>query len=226
MKENAASASNPEPHTQPGTLKGERMPFSGLIDFIRMAGSGWFLFSGGMLLLATVVVIVGWALLEEAALARSRKISRRHSFADSRQSDAVCLCTRRLGSVRRANRLDAVRILRDLKDPSAAPALLKALDRYSRDVPFVIEVIETLVCLGDPRAVPALRALTVGRHYDLMRVARRAVETLEAQAILLRPCEQPRHVTAQSSRLLLRAAHPHSCPEPGILLRAGERPGP
>lgn len=201
------------------------MPLNGIANFIQITGGGWLLISGGLLILAMGVGIVGWALLEEASLASRRKISRRHAFADSRQSDAVCLCTRRLGSVRRANRLEAVLILRQLNDLSALPALLKALDRYNHDVPFVMEVVVTLAHLGDSRAVPALRALTVGRHYDLMRAARQATETIEAKSILLRPCDQPGHWTHSSSCMLLRPAHPYSSPDTGILLRAGERPG-
>jgi hypothetical protein len=200
------------------------MPFRGVANFLQMVGSGWVFMSAGLLLLAIVVGVLGWAMLEEMALARSRKISRRHAFADHHQTDPVCLCTRRLGSVRRANRLDAVLILRQLNDPTAVPALLKALERYDRDVPFVMEVVETLAHIGDTRAVPALRALTVGRHYNLMRNARLATQTIEAKSILLRPCNQPLHVVERTSRTLLRGAQPQCSPDTGILLRAGERP--
>jgi hypothetical protein len=201
------------------------MPFGEISNFMQAAGGFWLVTSGALLILAAVVGIVGWALLEEAALVRRRKSSRRHAFSDHRQSFAVCQCTRRLTSVRRSSRLEAVMILRQLNDPTAVPALLKALDRYNRDVPFAITVIETLGEFGDPRAVPVLHALTAGRHYGLMRAARQTTEAIEAKSALLRSSSEPLSAAARSSRTLLRAAQPQLHPDTAALLRAGERPG-
>jgi len=111
-------------------------------------------------------------------------------------------------------------ILNELNDPTAVPALLKALRRYNRDVPFVIEVIETLGRLGDSRAVPALQPFTSGRHYGLMHSARQAAESIQAKSVLLRPSGIPRAGVAA----LLMSAQPDAQTETTALLRAG--PGP
>jgi HEAT repeat protein len=195
------------------------MPFDG-IRYLLHTDSIWLLTSGLAVILATIVGIVGRALWEETASIEERRTTRCHAFADRRQSRSVHACTRRLSSMRRAGRLEAVHILRQLNDPTAVPALIKALARYNRDVPFVIAVIQTLSQLGDTRAVPALRPFTTDRHYDLMRVARQATQAIEAKSVLLRPSGEP----GTAYMALLRAAQPDAPSETITLLRAGMGP--
>jgi hypothetical protein len=117
--------------------------------------------------------------------------------------------------------VDAVQILRQLNDPTALPALLKALERYNRDVPFAILVAETLGRFGDTRALSTLRPLTTGRDYRLMQTARQATQIIEAKSVLLRPSHEP----PPQEQILLRAAQPGATVDAGVLLRAGETPG-
>jgi HEAT repeat protein len=116
--------------------------------------------------------------------------------------------------------MDAVQILGQLNDPTAVPALIKALERYNRDVPFAILVTRILSRLGDARALSALRPLTTGRDYRLMQAAREATQIIEARIVLLRPSHEP---TPQEI-VLLRATRTEVHIEPELLLRAGETP--
>src|SRR5262249_18046066 len=103
-------------------------------------------------------------------------------------------------SRRRANRLEAVAILEMLNDRSAVPALLRALERYPKDAPFQQAVVKVLAQLDDPRALPALRALTHDRNYALMQAAREAIAVIAPKAELLRGASVP----GSAARTLLR----------------------
>ena len=176
----------------------------------------WTLLIAGGVALVVALVTVLLACFEEVTLFSERWCGRHHPFADAGQTNAVHTITARLGSARRRVRLEAVSILRQLGDTTAVPALRKALVRYDKDVPFALAVVETMTALRDPRALPALRPLTAGRHYRLMQAARQAIDALEAKSTLLRITSMP-----AETGLLLRAVHGSRQPaEERQLLRA------
>lgn len=137
-------------------------------------------------------------------------------FLDADQSKKVRRIAPGLGARNRDARLEAVRTLCLLNDASAVPALHKALERHNDDVPFVMEIVETLAALEDPRALSALRLLTSGRHYRLMEAARRAVSAIEAKSSLLRGASAP----VQKTDALLRPAKACAAEEADQLLRS------
>ncbi|HZO88427.1 MAG TPA: HEAT repeat domain-containing protein [Chthonomonadaceae bacterium] len=144
----------------------------------------------------------------------------RRSLVDARQSRSVRRCAERLTARRRADRMEAVTILDALQDTTAVPALMRVLELYPDDVPFLLAVVGTLERLGDPRALPALRPLTFNHHYTLMQAAHKAIAAIEPRSVLLRPGTAP----VPAADTLLRPAAAHVPAEaPHTLLRASQQ---
>ena len=141
---------------------------------------------------------------------------RRREFWDAGQSAGARMCAEKLAGRRMKNRIEAVRIMVLLNDPTGVPALIRAAERYEKDVPFLFEVVKALRHYDDPRALPLLRRLTEGRHYGLMQSARQTLEQMEARQHLLRASVAP----ASSSGSLLRPAPSPAPSDPQTLLRA------
>ncbi|HZP81685.1 MAG TPA: HEAT repeat domain-containing protein [Chthonomonadaceae bacterium] len=171
---------------------------------------------GGLLIV--VVWLVVTALLEEAAGPVCRWWKAHSAFADAEQTPCVRKCAERLASRRSATRIEAVRILGLLDDPTAVPALTRALERYDKDARFLEAAIPVLAQLGDARALPALRRLTTDHSYAVMQAARQAIAAIEPKSVLLRSSASP----ATISDTLLRPVSTSAPPaEPYILLRPG-----
>lgn len=145
---------------------------------------------------------------------------RRGAMADKQPSNAVQVCAQRLSSSHREDRQEAARLLGELNDRAAVPALIRALDRNLDDLSFRITVIHSLAYLGDERALPALRRLTTGHTYSLMEAARKAVSVIEQQSVLLRAGSAP---SARANELLRPASGSPTAP-PRQLLRASDGP--
>lgn len=179
----------------------------------------FFLEISSLLIVATWIVVT--ALLEEAASPARRWWKAHSAFADAEQTPSVRKCAERLASRRSAVRQEAVRVLGMLNDPTAVPALARALERYDKDTRFLEAAIEVLAQFGDARALPALRRLTTDHSYSVMQAARQAIAAIEPKSVLLRSSASP----ATTSKVLLRPASASAPPtEPQTLLRPGVSP--
>ncbi|HLK60279.1 MAG TPA: HEAT repeat domain-containing protein [Chthonomonadaceae bacterium] len=178
-------------------------------------GYFWLFFLGPVTILAFIYIIVG-ALCEEGMAHVSRWWEGRRGLTDRKQSRYVRLCAQRLTSPKSQMRHEAAELLGELGDRSAVPALLRAMECYPTDVPFLLKVVQSLQQLGDMRAVPALRELTTGRHYGLMTAAWEAIEAIEPQSVLLRSASEP----PGNREELLRPARHMGSSEACYLLRA------
>ncbi len=172
----------------------------------------------GLLLLAAVVVIAV-AFLKELLPYWTQWRSSRTGFSDSQQTSYVRGYATRLGSRRRERRVAAVQMLAQMNDHTAVPALVRALERYKEDGPFVEMVVRVLGQMGDERALPALKGLTRGRHLSLMQAAREAVQAMEPRTVLLRSSSAP----GGEESVLLRPARGSHTGDSQRLLRAETR---
>lgn len=152
----------------------------------------------GLLLLGLVGLIVV-ALLKELRPSWQRWRASRNGFEDSQQSSYVRGYAARLSSPRRAQRVGAVASMGCMNDRTAVPALIRAIERYKEDGPFLEQVVKVLGEMGDDRALPVLRTLTNGRHHSLMQAAREAIGMIEPKSVLLRGSSAPE---AQKNSLL------------------------
>ena len=141
---------------------------------------------------------------------------RQREFWDAGQSPGARMCAEKLAGRRMKNRIEAVHIMILLDDATVVPALIRAAERYEKDVPFLFAVIEALRHFDDPRALPLLRRLSADRHYGLMQAARQGIEKLEPRQTLLRASAAP----AVSPDSLLRPAAAPAATDPQTLLRA------
>jgi len=137
-----------------------------------------------------ILIIVG-AFAAELLPPVERWLANRRGFVDSEQSPGVRRCAVRLTSRRSCIRIGCAELLGELGDPTASPALLRALARYNTDVWFSEAAVNALAKLGDARALPALRRLSHGRNAGLMMDARAAVSAIEPQVTLLRSASAP-----------------------------------
>ncbi len=175
-------------------------------------------FIEGLFLILMGVLCVVAVILDEASAPLKEWVRARWGLADPGQTVHVRRYAVRLTSRRRAIRLEAAERLGDLNDTSAVPALLRAVERYRDDGPFLEVVVQSLGRLRDPRALPALRTLSSGRHRALMERARAALAQIEPQATLLRGAESP----PARAEGLLRPASPGDSTEPERLLRSSQ----
>jgi hypothetical protein len=170
----------------------------------------------GLLVLVFVVAIVG-ALLKEFHPFYKRWVDSRSGFEDPHQTPYVRGYAKKLSSRRRENRLAAVEMLGQMNDRTAVPALVRVIEKYREDGPFVEQVVRVLGRMGDDRALPTLKALTSGRHHSLMQAAREAVEAIEPRSVLLRSSSAP----VVQANTLLRPARGSQTEDSERLLRAG-----
>lgn len=146
--------------------------------------------------------LIGIVVFETAIVLRGpfvRWWTDRLGVTDSKQSEYVSNLAVRLASPAKKARTHAAKMLGELNDVSAVPALIRAAERHGQDGHFLEVVVKSLDKIGDSRAVPLLRKLSTGHHHYLMSVARQALERIEPASVLLRP--------AQESTNLLRPAH-------------------
>ena len=155
-----------------------------------------------------VIVFVVWMLassvLEEVALALRAKCKPLAPLVTKGQKPAIRASIARLTSPRRYVRVEGLELLAQFNDPSCVPALIRMVDLYPDDVPFLIQTAQLMAQLGDERALPVLRRLSANRHYALMQAAQAAIDAIEPRSTLLRAGNAP----APSSDTLLRAAMP------------------
>lgn len=176
--------------------------------------------STAMLCLAAYAAwMVVSAVLEEAANPLRKWVNAKRCRIDRRQPVSVRRCVERLASDNRNERLLCADLLGRFNDRTAVPALMLAAERAKDDMPMLLVIAWSLAQLGDPRSLPTLRRMMTGHSFEIMKLAREAVEAIEPQHTLLRASEAP----AVEPRVLLRAVVVTPDPLPHQLLRsAGE----
>src|SRR5579871_3972708 len=101
----------------------------------------------GLGIAGMVVYILLSALFEEAREQGKRWRSAHGPLTDSHQSPGVRACAERLASKRRSARIEAARLMCDLNDTSAVPALLRAMDLHWKDADFLEVAVRSLAVL-------------------------------------------------------------------------------
>ena len=167
-----------------------------------------------------VITFIVWMLassvFEEMWAAYQERRGRRQPLTDRRQKPAIRASIARLTSPRRYVRVEGLELLAEFNDPSCVPALIRVVDLYPDDVPFLIQTAQLMAQLGDDRALPVLRRLSINRHPALTQAAQSAIAAIEPRSMLLRAGNAP----ASAPDTLLRAAMPAaSRADPDILLR-------
>ncbi len=184
--------------------------------------SAYVSFYGGLLMVVGggAAAVIG-AFHEEGARWLEKRRAQHQPLTERRQKPAIRASIARLSSPRRYVRVEGLQLLAQFNDASCLPALLRVIDMYPDDAPFLLDVVRLLRQLGDERALPALRKLSADHHYALMQAAQEAVRVIEPRSVLLRAGTAP----ADAGAALLRAAMP-SVPNatPATLLRAGALP--
>ena len=125
-------------------------------------------------------------IIAEVSEPMNQWVSARIGFCDTGQSPAVRRCATRLGSRKSKVRMAAAKLLGEMNDPTAVPALIRAAQRYGKDVPLLQAVVEALGRIHDPRGLDTLKRLSRGHTAALMLAARQAASELEDRAVLLR----------------------------------------
>jgi hypothetical protein len=179
----------------------------------------WPLVELGVLVAGGILVVISAFVTELGGPFARWWAERRNPFWDVEQSAAVRRWALRLNSRRSKVRMEAVERLGDLRDRTAVPALVRAVERYRTDARLLEVLVGVLRRLGDERAIPALRSLTSGRHLSLMQAAREAVAELEPKSVLLRAAD------SGDCGVLLRAAQGDN-PDAARLLRVPRGGGP
>jgi HEAT repeat protein len=174
-----------------------------------------------------IIVFVVWILassvLEEVVLALRGKRQPLAPLVTRGQKPAIRSSVARLTSPRRYVRVEGLELLAQFNDPSCVPALIRVVDLYLEDVPFLIQTVQLIAQLGDERALPVLRRLSVNRHPALMQAAQAAIDAIEPRSVLLRAGNAP----ANAPDTLLRAAMPAvSHADPDVLLRPDKQSRP
>ncbi len=179
-------------------------------------------FYGGFVMIVGggAAVVIG-AFHEEAMRWLETRRAQHQPLADRKQKPAVRASIARLSSPRRYVRVEGLQLLAQFNDASCVPALLRVVEMYPDDAPFLLDVVRLLMQLGDERSLPTLHKLSANHHYALMQAAKEAVRVIEPRSVLLRAGSAP----ADAGSALLRAAMP-SVPSasPAMLLRAGVMP--
>ncbi len=141
----------------------------------------------------------------------------KHPLTNRKQTPKVRASIARLTSQRRYVRVEGLELLAEFNDPSCMPALIRAVDLYPEDVPFLVQIVNLMGQLGDARALPVLRKLSHNRHHALIQAAQKAIDVIEPRSVLLRAGSAP----TSTPDTLLRAAMPVSSPvHAETLLRA------
>lgn len=179
-------------------------------------------FGGGLLLLVGGVIwMVTSSLCEEVSAPLEEWRSQHPPLTNQKQKPAVRASIARLSSPRRYVRVEGLQLLAQFNDVSCVPALLRVIEMYPDDAPFLMDVVSLLMQLGDERALPALHKLSANHHYALIQAAQQAVRVIEPRSVLLRAGAAP----ADAGSALLRAAMPSALNAmPATLLRAGAMP--
>ena len=155
-----------------------------------------------------IIVFIVWMLassvFEEMWAAYQEWRNKRQPLTNRRQPPALRASIARLTSPRRYVRVEGLELLTQFNDTSCVPALMRVVDLYPDDVPFLIQTAQLMAQLGDERALPALYRLSANRHYALVQAAQTAIEQIEPRSTLLRAGNAP----ATASDTLLRAAMP------------------
>ena len=154
--------------------------------------------SGLGLALCFVVWMVGASLFEEFARACQERADKRQPLTNKKQKPAIRASIARLSSPRRYVRVEGLQLLAQFNDPSCVPALLRVVEMYPDDVPFLVDVVQLLEQLADDRALPVLRKLSVNRHHALTQAAHQALDAIEPRSTLLRAGNAPRRQVRHS----------------------------
>ncbi len=152
--------------------------------------------------------IIASSFMDEAEGPLQNWWKRKRLFHDSLQSPNLRHLAEKLTAPHHTIRMQAIEVLRQINDPTAVPTLLHALDRFSKDIPYRIAIVNLLGQLGDNRALPALRKLARARSLPLQFAAQQAISAIEPHAVLLRASESPAGSFSASAQSLLRPAMP------------------
>ena len=171
--------------------------------------------------LVAIIGFVIWMLVssvfEEVWTAYREGRQGKHPLTNRKQTPKVRASIARLTSQRRYVRVEGLELLAAFNDPSCLPALIRAVDLYPEDVPFLVQIVNLMGQLGDAHALPVLRKLSHNRHHALTLAAQQAIDVIEPRSVLLRAGNAP----VAAPDMLLRAAMPTVSSAPSeMLLRA------
>lgn len=171
----------------------------GLLD----SWGGMVAFGGGLFIsIAGLAWMVVSSLCEEATAPLEKWRKQRPPLTNQKQKPAIRASIARLSSPRRYVRVEGLQLLAQFNDPSCVSALLRVLEMYPDDVPFLVDVVRLLEQLNDDCALPTLRKISVNRHHALKQAAHHAIKALDPRSMLLRAGSAP----CSTDQTLLRAA--------------------
>lgn len=174
-----------------------------------------------ILLIGFCVWIVASSFSDEAEAPLQNWWKRKHAFHDSLQSPNVRQLTGKLTAPQHTVRMQAIEVLSQLNDPTAVPALIRAIHGFPKDTQYTVAIVNLLGKLGDSRALSALEKLAVRRSLPLQFAARQAIAVIEPHAVLLRASDSPSASIPAASQSLLRPAMPLKAQDDAeMLLRA------